>query len=269
MIKVGDICSELYDPVDLQDARSTDQICEDWAIGCLERNLNPMDQIALVLKDGKTEGWCSLDLIEPSKTLFECREPIMPDQIISSEMPIIDTLRMWSPDAPWFYFVIRGHQISGVLTYQDLYKLPVRLCLFSLLLNLESVALQVTQLSPQHSFSLLPPGRIENARKVYALRGYRRETENENFLKLLECTTFIDKVTMLRRNKAFIDAVPSLATGFPRSAERLRNSLAHPGSERDQFNGLSREQLLPFVEWAESCEQELLSLLDTDGTTRS
>ena len=61
--------------------------------------------------------------------------------------------------------------------------------------------LKITKTNPVSFLTNLPEGRLNNAKKIYRLRGLSLNEENKEFdSKLVECTTFIDKFTMLRKN---------------------------------------------------------------------
>jgi hypothetical protein len=132
-----------------------------------------------------------------------------------------------------------------------------------MLINIERLLLDATLLSPRASVGLLSNGRLKKAKDIYAIRTYRYDQEGEPYSsRLLECTTIADKLTIARRFPRVKQAVPALGERKSCSdVERLRNEIAHPGLEEGSSSLLTRERLLPFIEWAEALESQLEEFL--------
>ncbi|MGA9756588.1 MAG: hypothetical protein WBV23_15745, partial [Desulfobaccales bacterium] len=122
--------------------------------------------------------------------------------------------------------------ITHVMTYADLDKLPMKLCLFSLFLELESQIIDLLlsnySLIEQY-FKYLPPLRLEKAKKLCKDK-YKDSTPT----RLLLCTTFVDKKEILKRDPMLQTKLPfeSKHKGdlFFKLIENVRNQIAHSDS---------------------------------------
>jgi len=122
--------------------------------------------------------------------------------------------------------------------------------------------LRVCQLSPAVALSCLSLGRIEAAKKVYRLRKYGFDPGgSENLFKLLECTSFIDKVRVVTKCKNSRASIDAATDDFCRLSEQLRNEIAHPSSEEQSSALLSRDKLMPFIDWGYKLDQQLKEFL--------
>jgi hypothetical protein len=264
LVSVSDICSPFL--ASFEGTRTVAEVFEWWSVDiCFERNLDPNEQLALVTTEGRVVGWIGFDMLEAGKQLIECMEPITPDSILSSDTSLFDAVTAFATSPNHFFLVLRGNHFIGWLSYTDLHKPPLRLCLFAMLINLERMLLEVALRSPKESVQVLPDGRKENARKVYAIRKYNYSDTGEPYeSKLLECTTIIDKFTIARRTKTVLSQVPTLDNvSLCNTAERVRNEIAHPGLEEQSSDLLSRENLWQFIQWAETLESQLQKYLES------
>jgi hypothetical protein len=225
--------------------------------------LDPMDQIALVEDAGRIQGWVGFDMLEPDKSVLECMEHISPDAMLTSDTSLVDAVATFCASSQPFFLVLQGNRFVGWLSYSDLHKPPLRLCLFALLLNIERLLLEVALLSPSESIGLLSKGRRRKAKDLYTTRGYRCDQEGEPYAAtLLECTMIVDKLTIARKSRNVRDAVPALGkAAFCSDIEKLRNEIAHPAFRERSSYLLTREKLWRFVEWAETLERELEGFL--------
>jgi hypothetical protein len=223
-----------------------------------------MDQVALVLQQGKVAGWVAYDMLHTGKRLIDCVASIDPNSIVSADTPVLDVTRAFTAETPWFYFVLQGHEFHGWLSYQDLHKLPFQVCLFALLLSVEQSMLEVAQGFAQDAISLLSEGRRRKAEDVFDQRGYRVGEDGAKAAhRVLECTSFVDKFTVLRRKDDVAARAPALHSELRNVAERLRNAIAHPGPGDRTAALLGRDELWPFIQWAEQLQDQMQSLLGT------
>jgi hypothetical protein len=258
LITVGDICSPFIATFDAK--QSVEELFAEWAVElCGEQGMDPMDQIALVEGDQKIQGWVGFDMLMSDKTISDCMDQIEPDTIMTADTPLMEAVAAFSKTGHPFFLVLRGNHFVGWLSYSDLHKPPLRLCQFALLINIERMLLDAVSLSPTGSLALLSESRLSKAKEIYTLRKYRNDREGQPFVSLLlECTTIADKITIAGKIKNIKDSVPSLThRKFCRAVERLRNEIAHPGSQERSSSLLTRERLWPFVERAEILQSEL------------
>ncbi len=263
LVSVADICSPFL--ASFEGTRTVAEVFEEWSVDlCSERNLDPMEQLALVTTEGRVEGFIGFDELVAGKQLIECMEPITPDSILSSDTSLFDAVSAFAASRTHFFLVLRGNNFIGWLSYNDLHKPPLRLCLFAMLINLERILLEVALLSPKESVQALPDSRKKKALKVYAYLKHNYRKSGEPYeSKLLECTYILDKFIIARRTKTVLSQVPALAdAGLCKKAEWLRNEIAHAKLEEGSSD-LSRENLWQFIQWAETVELQLQKYLES------
>jgi hypothetical protein len=147
--------------------------------------------------------------------------------VVPSTMSILDVIPIFLKQC--FLFVLASNDITHVITFQDLDKLPVKLCIFSLFLELEKKLLGWFSTDSERYLNLLPKGRLEKAKELCRIK---KEKETPN--RLLLNTTFIDKKTMLMNDPGLFQAL-SLGSkeelvGFFDKVEKVRNKIAHSDS---------------------------------------
>lgn len=258
LITVGDVCSPFIATFD--DHRSVADVFSEWGAElCHERGIDPMDQIALVEGNQKIQGWIGYDMLTSDSTISDCMGQIAPDSIMAGDTPLLEAAAAFSKSQHPFFFVLKGNELIGWLSYGDLHKPPLRLCLFALLLSIERMLLDAVSLSPGESVGVLSEGRLKKAKEIYGLRKYRNDSEGEPFTSLLlECTTIADKIGIARKLTNIRKSIPSLNHGtFCGAVETLRNEIAHPATEERSSSLFTKEKLWPFIEWAEMLQLEL------------
>jgi hypothetical protein len=265
LIIVDDICESFIGEFD--NSQSMSNVWEEWSIDlCDEKNLDPMGQFALVKSNQKIVGWIGYEDLDPSKTLCECMELIRGDILISSDTPLLEAIRVVCRSNDSIFLVLKGNRFIGWLHYDHFHKLPFRMCLFALLIDLERMLLKLTMSNPTLFLGYLNPNRIDNAKKIYGNRGYSLNKEGKEFdAKLIECTAFCDKFIMLRKNPVTIQKFPNIKSKFGNKAEKIRNYIAHPEEEKSGLLPIKREELLPFIEWAEELRQQLDDYINQIG----
>jgi hypothetical protein len=228
---------------------------------CAEEGMDPMDQMGLVVDNGKAEGLITFEDLMADKQLSECIGPISPTAVMSADTPILQAVEAFTNATPYFYVVLRGSTFIGWLSYEDVHKLPFRLCLFALLISIEKAALDVLHKRPGLSISFLPGGRVGHAQKIYEQRGYRKDEKGrERAGLLLDCTQFVDKFLIISKSEDLKSKLPALSREFTRVAEKLRNEIAHSSQDQKSSVLLKRESLLPFIKSALELEEQLLEL---------
>lgn len=224
-----------------------------------------MDQIALVRRQRQIIGWIGFDMLDADKTICECADPISPDAILASNTPIIEALPALTDERYPFLFVLEKNSLAEWISFSHLYKLPFRLCLFSLLLGVEQLCSELLKMDASEALSALRPKRIDGARAVYAKRGLRLNGHGKEYQTLLlDCTTFADKLGMVQ--SVFGASVPASKSPYFIRAEQVRNELAHTHEESDLAKQLKKDVLMPLIQWAETIQAEssvaILSLAD-------
>jgi len=226
---------------------------------------DPMNQMALVVEKGKPLGILTYDSLEAGRPLIKCMDAIRLDMLITEDTSIMRVAEMFTRSDTHFFVVINGNDMVGWLSYQDLYKLPFRLCLFAELLAAESKMLQIVQQDAQSALQKLPEGRRTAALRLYQLRGLAMDAKGcAAPHSLVTCTNFIDKATMLRRCAKTRQAIAAVGENWMRQAEEVRNALAHPNSVQHCSVLVKREEFGDFIAWLGRLDTELKVFLATE-----
>jgi len=126
--------------------------------------------------------------------------------------------------------------------------------------------LEITRSDPTSFLKNLTEERLNYAKKIYGYRGLSLNKENKVFdSKLIECTTFIDKFKMLRKNPVIAQKYPNINSKFTNTAEKIRNSIAHAEGEESGLLPIKREELLPFIQWAEEFQLQLYNYVQINN----
>lgn len=266
LISVNDICESFIGVFD--NSQNMSNVWEEWSVDlCDEKALDPMEQIALVKSNQKIVGWIGYEDLDPSKTLYECMEPIRGDILISSDTPLLDAIHIVCKNNNYLYLILKQNQFIGWLTYGHFHKLPFRMCLFALLIDLERMLLELTKSNPTLFLRNLNDNRLDKAKKIYKNRGFSLNKENKEFdSKLIECTEFCDKFIMLRKNPIIVQKCPNIINKFRNTAEDIRNYVAHPKEEKSELLPIKKEKLIPFIEWAKELQKQLDDYIKQTGS---
>jgi len=258
MITVRDISRKIFGKFEI--TNSSNEVFDRWYEDTADSGENPMNQIALATNSGRVVGWLGLDMLVTNKCIGECIDLVTPEMIMAAGTPLLEAAKAFATTDQHLFFTLEDNSLSGWLCYDDLFKLPFRLCLFSLLLGVEQLATDICKLQPGKSLNALSSGRLEKAKKTYSDRGFRRDQNgNESELELLDCTMFSDKIRILR--KLFTREVPAASDSLFDFAECIRNDLAHPRDEDVIAVKLKRDKLLPFIEWSENVQKQMEQVL--------
>ncbi|MEA5531421.1 CBS domain-containing protein [Dolichospermum sp. UHCC 0684] len=178
-----------------------------------------------------------------------------PQELIAISTPLMKLLPILAQKPR--LFVLDSNKVSGIITYGDLQKAPVRMLLFSFITLLEMNLLRLVRLYyPQDSWQqFLKPDRLEAAQKLW-----RESRERNEATDLLDYLQFCDKRELILNQSELLPqlGLNSKRSGekFLKSAERLRNRLAHA---QNLVSGSSWQELISLAEAMEKllicCEQ--------------
>ena len=198
-----------------------------------------VDNLRLVRDDDHIHGY--LNLFESFEsplagTAGERAIPITAGLIVSASTPLLDMPLLFKKH--YFFFVLTRNEITHSVSFQDMDKLPMKLCLFSLLMELEARILELLMLNNyghrsrppiERYLEYLSKERLEKARNL-CQRKYGRESP----VGMLHCTTFIDKKQILRRDPEISGMLPFDSKRefdrFFKRVEDVRNQIAHSDS---------------------------------------
>lgn len=220
---------DIADPL-VEQAEATEDAIAVW-----ERlyELAPDDWFCLVRDNQRIVGYLTFDdEFNPGdrKSVGELANPLTPDQIVPVSTPILDMLPLF--EKHFFFFALDRNDITHVVSFMHLDKLPVKLCFFSLFMELESGMLKRlthNTLDAERYLRYLSSTRLEKAKQLCKLK-YKRETAE----RLLLCTTFIDKMNIFQSDDDLSKCLPfrskSEGDRFFSTVEKMRNQIAHSDS---------------------------------------
>lgn len=196
------------------------------------------DWFAIIRDNQRIYGYIALDSeelegdleIDTAKNAAESCDPISPDLIVSSTTSLLDLISMFT-DKP-FYFVLDRNDISHVVSFNDLDKLPFKISLFSLLIELESSIIDFILSSeiPLQQFILKLSDKRQSEIKKLCIEKY----DNYSSYGALLSTNFIDKKKMISSDKKLMSKL-----GFTSKTQlnkvfdpvnEVRNRVAHSNS---------------------------------------
>lgn len=188
------------------------------------------DSICLVHSNQQIIGYLTFaNDFGTAQSAGELANPITPDQIVPASIPLLDLLPLF--EEQFFFFVLERNKITHVVSFIDLDKLPMKLCLFSLFMELESMMLErlTYDFEAEQYISYLPETRLKKAQELCKLK-YKTETPE----RLLFCTTFIDKVNIFQSDETLSKYLPfssmKESNHFFSILEKMRNQIAHSDS---------------------------------------
>lgn len=160
--------------------------------------------------------------------------PIPPSMIISSSTPVIELPKLF--ENHFFYFLLTNSELTHVVSYAHLDKLPMKFSLFSRFMEFEGELIRRLQqksisdeLAP--AFAILPPNRLEAIHKL-SIKKYGEDTDDP--WKLLHCTNFVDIKMLVRFFPEILNRLPFEThhdyDEFFATLENLRNKIAHSES---------------------------------------
>ncbi len=264
-IAAEDICT----PFAFHFAHNTDpkEAERQWDGYCMDANCDSFDHMALVTKEGKPVGILAYDaLTSAHESVDDTMDELDVSNLISAETPLLDIARYYMADSPWVFAVLKGNRPIGWFSYYGLLGPPFRACLFGLILAVEQSMADLLKKDAKAAVGKLSEKRVEAARRVYGLRNEGRKEEHEpGGSALIDCSNFIDKLTILERLPTVLSTLPAFDRSLLVKAEQIRNMLAHPTPEYELVSLLPRQDLQGFVSGLSKFEQELASFLKSDG----
>lgn len=163
------------------------------------------------------------------KEIRDIAKTISTDQMVPISTPILDMLPLF--EKHHFYFVLDRNEITHVVSFSDLDKIPMKLCLFSLFMELESEMLNrlISSMEEEHYLKYLSTARLDKAIELCKTK-YKEETPG----KILLCTNFVDKMNMFLSDVELstilqIESKRKIKNFFS-TIQNLRNQIAHSDS---------------------------------------
>jgi hypothetical protein len=232
---------------DVEAGMPTAEACEFLSEEALLGGYVSIDRISLVKRGAELAGWIGFDSLMPDfKTVGDSMDPIEPGMIVTADTSVLNAVDLFSTAQRHFFFVLEDNRITGTLHYQDLFKLPFRLCLFSLTIHLEQASLELALIDPQRSWEALTSSRQKLAEDVYTKR-QEAPRENPGPVDLLGCTTFCDKARIIGKRNLVPGASKKRIKAVFVKAEKIRNACAHTSPQQQGLPILERDELREFI----------------------
>jgi hypothetical protein len=262
-ITAEDICNPFI--LELDAAFNPQEAEQRWDERCMEDNSDPFDHLALVTKNGTAVGWSSYASLAPAQGGVEdTMDPLTVANLISANTPLLEIARLYTEQSPWIFVALKCNKPIGWISYYNLLGPPFRACLFGLLLGIEQAMADLLKTDAKFAVSKLPAKRLESATRVFGLRGYaKRRRQEPTPSELIDCTTFIDKVTAIEACPATLNALPSFNRSSLVKTEALRNALAHPTSDSELISLLPKNDLQGLIQWLTTFEADLAPRLQS------
>ncbi len=206
---------------------------ERMMVACIEPPYDPMGRVSLVIKEGKVVGCTFLENMQTEYNVIGDEgtlESIEPGKIIAADMKVLDFLDIIPDTEQFWYFVLKNNRISGTIDKPDLFKLPFRLCLLALTLELEQEILQLALQNPKESWECMTLTRRDKIVEIYKKR-YQAEPTDKSLGDLLACTSLGDKGVILRKTQKLNGRGKKKLKSAFHHIEDLRNACAHTNSE--------------------------------------
>jgi hypothetical protein len=262
-------------------------------------NRIPSLTVELVENNGLIVGWWDFDEYgffgeehydsAPSAELLEeIARPIELSTVVTGDTPVTEVIERLSDSTVGWLFVVENGDVSGIVSYKDLFGPIGSLCLLALCFELEAAALRLCQAFSRQCFESLSEGRrektLEEFKKHHNLDDldYKKLREacstiddkpdtdtrmTRKYEALLERTMFIDKGKMINGCKLLIDKSASEVKRVFGRAERVRNACAHPPGPADVESVLELEQMAGFVRDCRRLTESILMVTPQPGAT--
>jgi hypothetical protein len=262
-ITAEDICSPFA--LEFDAATKVHEAEVRWNNYCEITNSDPFDHIALVVKNAKPVGWAAYDSTgAPEDALEEVMDEIRVANLISADTPLLETAKLYTEKSAWIFVVLKSNQAVGWISYYNLLGPAFRACLFGLILAIEQSMADLLKTDSTLAVSKLPKNRLDAAKRTYSLRGYeKRKGKEPSSAELIDCTNFIDKVTIIEGCPSTLVTLRSFNRSSLVRTETLRNALAHPTPESEIITLLPKNDLHNFIGWLTVFETDLTSSLES------
>jgi hypothetical protein len=172
------------------------------------------------------DGFGELQNIE-GVTISDCAQPINTLNIMTEATPIVELLDYFIKNEIAF-ILGKNNKFTHTITFADMDSIPIKMCLFALLLDLE---VKMKELLEKQSnldsyINMLPPNSVEKINK-YAKRKYSH-CKLITAQQMLEFTNINEKHCMIRDHLAK-SSKSELEAFDPhvKKLQSLRNSIAH------------------------------------------
>jgi len=222
----------------------------------------PHDWCWLVADDERVYGYVTEEIMDEEDAaacIGDLAEPFGLRHLVSGSMPLLDLVPRLAEEDSWTLFVLTEQGITHVVTGEEYNSVPVRLCLFALLSELEAEMIHALVSRPDLLAQRL--GYVPEQQRNDLLRRADHDStwmglhnaDTTRLLRAVNWANLVNKERMLsgdpfsRNLFGFED--PQQAEEFLDLARRVRNKVAH-GQHLDEasFELLTPQGFAQFVE---------------------
>jgi len=211
------------------------------------------DRISLVMDKNEIVGWWwpfDTGLEEgSSEAVGDSMSTLPQSMIVSSGITFFDLADAFSRRSHPFYFVLDGAEITGTVSYLDLFSPTGQMCLLSLAFLLEASIEGLCVLRAEQCWNTLPERRKQLAEEIMGRRfTFARDLPPELWWPYrIRSTHLIDKGIMLSRCGLVASMSKAEIKSIVSTAERLRNLCAHNADEQELSRELPQNSFAMFL----------------------
>lgn len=224
---------------------------------------DPMSRVSLVRDEEEVVGVSYLDLLVEDKHVGdpETIEKIRPNRIIASNTNMHSFIATMPDDLQYYYLVLDSTQFVGSLELSDLGKLPFRLCILALTLDLEKKITEYALKDPPTSWGYLPLKRQKSAKRLHKSVmkvSSRRSSSNipPTTEMLLDYTSYSDKCTILK-SYGIVSSLHDIVD----TSIKFRNSCSHSTEDKKIYDLLRTVNIKEFTQKLSGMNHELQKLI--------
>ena len=203
-------------------------------------------------RSGRVTGYVLKKDLERAKSETNSRvgdydRPLTLDRILSASTPVLSHLKLWEEHS--YYLVNAGNRLTGVVTYADLNRAPVRLVFYTILSEVETkLRRMVRKKMPHDSWLKHLTAGVQGRINSYYESDKRRNLEVNRAIYLMfsELLSLVDRGKLygklgFRSREDFVDTA--------KEVNELRNRIMHtkPLVDRSQKQNIPLKSSLDFL----------------------
>jgi len=180
-------------------------------------------------ENGKLTGYVERNLLEEKKQIQQATQQITVDLIVSADTCVHEMVDLFQRSR--FFFVNKGNDLVGLVTYADLDKIPMRTWLYILISQFEFLLLELIKkfCRTRAWLSKLTPERLDKIKNLHD-----KKMENDTDISLEDCLNLGDMIELLECDSKLRSFVGYKSKSSCKKAcsglDDLRNNVMHPSN---------------------------------------